>query len=117
MLLTRRIKLELCKASFERSRNALLYTHLYKACSQHRDVELKHEKQVMRNVFHVNFGHSHTVVAAQTNTYRLLLILTRARITSFALYASSGYMRVSFPPRALIFFAMITVQQHVAAKP
>ena len=36
-------------------------------------------------------------IAAQTNTYRLLLIPTRARITSFALYASSGYVRVSFP--------------------
>ena len=47
-------------------------------------------------------GHSHTVVVAQTNTYRLLLIPTRARITSFALYASGGYMKVSFPLRTLI---------------
>ena len=36
------------------------------------------------------------------NTYRSLLIPTRARITSFALYASGGYVKVSFPPRALI---------------
>ena len=76
------------------------YTHLYKACSQHRDVELKHGKQLVRSVFHVNFSHSHTVVAAQTNTYRLLLIPNRARITLFALYASGGYVRVSFPPCA-----------------
>ena len=59
---------ELCEVLFERSRNALLYTHLYKACSQHKDIELKYEKCVMRSVFHVNFSHSHTVVATQTNT-------------------------------------------------
>ena len=93
------------------------YTHLYKACSQHRDVELKHEKRVVRSVFHVNFCHSHTVVAAQTKTYHLLLIPTRAKITLFALYASGGYVRASFPPRALIFFAIFTVQQCVAPKP
>ena len=94
-----------------------MHFYPYKACSQHRDVELKHEKRVVRSVFHVNFSHSHTVVAAQTITYRLLLIPTRARITSFALYASGGYVRVSFPPHALIFFAIFTVQQCVAAKP
>jgi len=71
----------------------------------------------VRSVFHVNFSHSHTVVAVQTNTYRLLLIPTRARITLFALYASSGYMRLSFPLCALIFFAIFTVQQRITAKP
>ena len=48
-----------------KSQGMHFYTHTFTRPVHNTDVELKHEKRVVRSVFHVNFSHSHTVVAAQ----------------------------------------------------